>query len=263
MLSVKNLRVHFYDAPEDEYAVNDVSFSIDHGDILGLVGESGSGKTLTAMSIAGLLDTDRASCSGSIILDGVDLLSLEPEQLRRIRGRDIGVVFQEPMTAMNPVIKIGPQVEESLRIHTDLDKAARKAAALDAMDAVELDDPETVYNKYPHELSGGMLQRVMIAAAIISKPKMILADEPTTALDVIIQAQILQLLKKINSKRGTSILFISHNLNVVRKLCERVCVMQGGILVEEGPTEQIFRHPKQPYTQKLIAAIPTRDKKLR
>ena len=231
MLSVKNLRVHFYDAPEDEYAVNDVSFSIDHGDILGLVGESGSGKTLTAMSIAGLLDTDRASCSGSIILDGVDLLSLEPEQLRRIRGRDIGVVFQEPMTAMNPVIKIGPQVEESLRIHTDLDKAARKAAALDAMDAVELDDPETVYNKYPHELSGGMLQRVMIAAAIISKPKMILADEPTSALDAAVQKQVVLELLRLREECGSAIIIVSHDIGVVSRMADDLLVMKNGRMI--------------------------------
>ncbi|MBQ8974945.1 MAG: ABC transporter ATP-binding protein, partial [Oscillospiraceae bacterium] len=177
MLEVKNLHIHFHDAPEGEYAVNGVSFSLEHGDILGLVGESGSGKTLTAMAIAGLLDAGRVSCEGSIFLDAVDILSLDAEELRKIRGREIGVVFQEPMTSMNPVVKIGPQVEESLLIHTDMDRTQRRAAALDALAAVELDDPELVYGKYPHELSGGMLQRVMIAAAIVSKPKIILADE--------------------------------------------------------------------------------------
>ena len=262
MLDVKDLYIHFLDEPDGKYAVNGINFSIDRGEILGLVGESGSGKTMTAMAVAGLTDLSRVQCSGSIFLDGTDILSLSPQELRKIRGRDIGVVFQEPMTSLNPVKKIGPQVEESLFIHTKLSSAERRAAALEAMASVELPDPETVYGKYPHELSGGMLQRAMIAAAIVSKPKIILADEPTTALDVIIQAQILKLLKKINLQYGTSILFISHNLNVVRKICSRVCVMQSGNIVESGITEDIFRCPEHPYTKKLIAAIPTRDRKI-
>jgi ABC-type dipeptide/oligopeptide/nickel transport system ATPase component len=262
MLDVKDLFIHFYDDPEGRHAVNGISFSISQGEILGLVGESGSGKTMTAMAVAGLGDSTRARYSGNIVLDGTDILSLTPQQLRKIRGRDIGVVFQEPMTSLNPVKKIGPQIEESLLIHTKMNAQERKAAALEAMESVELPDPERVYKKYPHELSGGMLQRAMIAAAIVSKPKIILADEPTTALDVIIQAQILKLLKKINSQYGTSILFISHNLNVVQKICSRVCVMQSGNIVESGPTEEIFHFPSHPYTKKLIAAIPTRDKKI-
>lgn len=183
--------------------------------------------------------------------------------MRKIQGKDLSVVFQEPMTSLDPVMRIGPQVEESLRIHTRMNALERRAAALSAMEEAELRDPEIVYEKYPHELSGGMLQRVMIAAAIVSEPKLLLADEPTTALDVTIQTQILELLKKINREKGTTILFISHNLNVVRKLCSRVAVMHKGKIVEEGTAEAVFYHPQDAYTQRLIAAIPTRDKRLR
>ena len=171
------------------------------------------------------------------------------------------MVFQEPMSSMDPLMKIGKQVEEALYIHTKLDKAEQKRLALEALEAVELPDPEGVYEKYPYELPGGMLQRVMIAAAIVSRPRLLLLDEPTTALDVTIQAQSLELLKKLNQEYGMSMLFISHNLNVVRKLCGRVAVMQRGLLVEEGDTEQVFHHPNHPYTQKLIRAIPTRPRK--
>ena len=180
--------------------------------------------------------------------------------MRQKQGSDISVVFQEPMTAMNPVMRIGPQVEESLRVHTTLSKEERRERALQALRDVDLSHVEELYNKYPHQLSGGMLQRVMIAAAIVSEPKLLLADEPTTALDVTIQAQILELLQRLNRERGMSILFISHNLNVVRKLCSRVAVMEKGLIVEQGDTEQVFRNPQAPYTQRLIAAIPTRKK---
>ena len=227
MLEVKDLRIHFHSAPEGHDAVKGISFSVGDGEIIGMVGESGSGKTVTAMAVSGLLPPGAAECSGNICLDGLDLLHCTPEELRRRQGTDLAVVFQEPMTSLDPVMKIGPQVEES-----------------------------------PHELSGGMLQRVMIAAAIISHPRLLLADEPTTALDVTIQAQILQLLKKINAECGTSILFISHNLNVVRKLCSQIVVMNKGCIVERGSTEQIFYHPQEEYTRRLIAAIPTRTRRL-
>ena len=240
-----------------------VSFHMDDGEILGLVGESGSGKSVTAMAISGLLPRRKTETSGSILLDGQEMLNADREAVRRIQGKDLSVVFQEPMTSLDPVMRIGPQVEESLRIHTRMSAQERRAAALSAMEEAELHDPESVYGKYPHELSGGMLQRVMIAAAIVSEPKLLLADEPTTALDVTIQAQILELLKKINREKGMTILFISHNLNVVRKLCSRVAVMHKGKMVEEGPADAVFYHPQDAYTQRLIAAIPTRDKRLR
>lgn len=262
ILKVQDLRVHFKDAAPDRFAVDGLSFSIGEGEIVGLVGESGSGKTVTAMSIGGLLPRKKAEFSGSITLDGNEILRCTDKEMLRILGSDLGIVFQEPMTSMNPVLRIGPQVEECLRVHTKLSKAERKQRALEAMSQVELSDPETIYRKYPHELSGGMLQRVMIAAAIISKPKLLLADEPTTALDVTIQAEILELLKQLNRENGMAILLISHNLHVVRKLCTRVAVMQRGKLVEDRPVEDIFRDPQHEYTKKLLAAIPTRDRRL-
>ena len=262
ILKVQDLRVHFKDAAPDRFAVDGLSFSIGAGEIVGLVGESGSGKTVTAMSISGLLPRKKAEFSGSITLDGNEIFSCTDKEMLKILGKDLGIVFQEPMTSMNPVMRIGPQVEECLRVHTNLSKAERKERALEAMAQVELPDPEAIYRKYPHELSGGMLQRVMIAAAIISKPKLLLADEPTTALDVTIQAEILELLKRLNREHGMAILLISHNLHVVRKLCTRVAVMQRGKLVEDRPVEDIFREAQHEYTKKLLATIPTRDRKL-
>ena len=260
MLEVKDLRVRFWSRPE-KYAVDGVSFHMDDGEILGLVGESGSGKSVTAMAISGLLPRRKTETAGSILLDGREMLNADREEVRKIQGKDLSVVFQEPMTSLDPVMRIGPQVEESLRIHTRMNALERRAAALSAMEEAELRDPEIVYEKYPHELSGGMLQRAMIAAAIVNRPKLLLLDEPTTALDVTIQAQILEMLKKLNRESGVSMLFISHNLNVVRKLCRRVAVMQKGVLVEAGETDQVFYHPQHPYTKKLIDAIPTRNRK--
>ena len=259
MLEIRDLHVQFH--TRDREAVGGVSFSIRDGEILGLVGESGSGKSVTAMSVAGLLPRKQCRYSGEILLDGKELLHAERRDLRKIQGREIGVVFQEPMSAMDPLMRVGRQVEEVLLLHTDLGAAARREAALRAMAEAELPQPEAVYEKYPHELSGGMLQRAMIAAAIVSRPKLLLLDEPTTALDVTTQKQILELLKKLNRESGMSMLFISHNLSVVRKLCARVVVMQRGKLVEEGGTEEVFFRPKHPYTKQLIEAIPRRKGK--
>lgn len=262
LLKIENLRVHFLKAAPDRFAVDGISLTMYKGEILGLVGESGSGKTVTAMSICGLLPRNILTVEGSITLDGKDLLHSDEKTLRSYQGDELSVVFQEPMSSMNPVMKIGQQVEESLRVHTKLSKSERKMKALDALRAAELNDPETVYNKYPHQLSGGQLQRVMIAAAIINEPQLLIADEPTTALDVTIQGQILELLKKLNREKKISILFISHNLQVVRKLCDRVAVMQRGKIVEEGMVEDVFLAPKHDYTKKLIAAIPDRKHRL-
>ncbi len=262
LLQVQNLHIRFHGTNRDHSAVNGISFSLSPGEILGLVGESGSGKTLTAMSISGLLPRRKAEVKGSITLEGREILQCSPAQLRRVQGRDISVIFQEPMTSLNPLMRIGAQVEESLRVHFSLSSKERKNRALEAMTQVELPNPEALYRRYPHELSGGMLQRVMIAAAIVSRPKLLLADEPTTALDVSIQAQILDLLKRLNEETGMAILFISHNLHLVQKLCQRVAVMQRGTLVETGPTASLFESPQQDYTKQLLAAIPTRDRKL-
>ena len=254
MLEIKDLHVQFHTS--DHEAVRGIDLTVQDGEIMGLVGESGSGKTVTAMMVSGLLRPEQADFRGRILLDGEDLLHAGGQRIRAIQGKDICVVFQEPMSAMDPTMRIGKQVEECLRVHTDLSAQERRQRALQALRDVELPDPEGVYRKYPHELSGGMLQRVMIAAAIVAR----LADEPTTALDVTIQAQILALLKRLNQEMGMSILFISHNLHVVRKLCTRVAVMEKGRIVETGPVDQIFFHPQVPYTQRLIAAIPTRRK---
>ena len=258
MLEIKDLRVRFHGADHD--AVRGIDLTVADGGIMGLVGESGSGKTVTAMVVSGLMPHDRADVSGQVLLDGKDLLALTPAQMRKRQGCAISVVFQEPMSAMNPVMRIGPQVEEALRVHTDLSAQERRQRALQALRDVDLPNAEEVYQKYPHQMSGGMLQRAMIAAAIISRPKLLLADEPTTALDVTIQAQILELLRRLNREMGMSILFISHNLNVVRKLCTRVAVMEKGLIVETGDTQQVFYDPRADYTRRLIAAIPTRKK---
>ena len=258
MLEIKDLRVRFHDADHD--AVRGISLTVADGEIMGLVGESGSGKTVTAMVVSGLLPRKRADVSGQVLLDGKDLLALDGAAMRKRQGCAISVVFQEPMSAMNPVMRIGPQVEEALRVHTKLSAEERKERALQALRDVDLADAEAIYEKYPHQMSGGMLQRAMIAAAIISRPKLLLADEPTTALDVTIQAQILELLRRLNREMGMSVLFISHNLNVVRKLCTRVAVMEKGHIVETGPTEQVFHDPQADYTRRMIAAIPTRKK---
>ena len=258
MLEIRDLRVRFHDAGRN--AVDGICLTVDDGQIMGLVGESGSGKTLTAMVVSGLMPQRRADVTGQVLLDGVDLLGLTPAQMRRRQGCAISVVFQEPMSAMDPVMRIGPQVEEALRVHTKLSAQERRERALQALRDVDLPDAEAVYDKYPHQMSGGMLQRAMIAAAIISRPKLLLADESTTALDVTIQAQILELLRRLNRELGMSILFISHNLNVVRKLCTHVAVMEKGRIVETGETQRVFHDPQAEYTKRLIAAIPTRKK---
>lgn len=258
MLKVEQLSLHFADRGQKEEVVRDVSFEIGDGEILGIVGESGSGKTMTALTIAGLKKEDAILTNGRIWLDETDLLRLDGAQMRKVQGAEISMIFQEPMTALNPTMKIGRQIEETLLLHTNLSKAERKERVIQAMEEVELKNPRELYGKYPYELSGGMRQRVMIAAAIVSRPKLLIADEPTTALDVSTQESILQLLKKLNRKYGMSILFISHNLRVVGELCERVLVMKDGKVIEEGATEKIFADPKEEYTKELIAAIPVR-----
>lgn len=255
MLEVRNLTVRFH--RNETEAVRGVSFSVPNGGALGLVGESGSGKSTAALAIAGLLDPAACVCAGEIILDGRDLLSLSEKEKRAVRGREIGMVFQEPMSAMDPLQRVGRQVEEPLLLHEKgLAAKERKARALAALTDVELPDPERVYKSYPHQLSGGQLQRAMIAAAIISRPRLLLLDEPTTALDVTVQAQILALLSRVNKKNGVSMLFISHDLRVVQKLCPRCAVMQNGEIVETGETETLFAFPHHPYTKRLVAAVP-------
>lgn len=252
MLEIRDLHVQFHEA--DHEAVRGIDLTVGDGEIVGLVGESGSGKTVTAMMISGLLRPEQAAFRGQILLDGRDLLTSSGDTLRSIQGKDICVVFQEPMSAMDPTMRIGPQVEECLRVHTDLPPGKRRELALQALRDVDLPEAEEVYRKYPHELSGGMLQRAMIAAAILPRPKLLLADEPTTALDVTIQAQILQLIARLRRELGISYLFISHDLNVVYEICDRCLVMHQGRIVEQGPVEELFDHPKEEYTRRLLAA---------
>lgn len=256
MLYVEDLSIKVHDKKSSGTLVYDVDLSMEQGDIVGFVGESGSGKTLTALAIAGLLNRHTMERKGHIIFEGINLLECDRRVLRKIQGNEISMIFQEPLNSLNPLRRIGWQVEESLRIHTLMDKFERKERALKALADVELDNPEAVYNSYPHELSGGMRQRVMIASAMIIEPKLLIADEPTTALDVTIQAEIVELLKRINRERKTSILFISHDLSLVNSLCDRVLVMQDGYVVESGDCSDIFHNPKKEYTKKLVAAIP-------
>ncbi len=260
LLEIKNLYVQFNNAKSDDYAVKDISFTVERAEIVGVVGESGSGKSVTAMSICGLVKNSKLG--GDIIFDGKNIADLSEKDMQQLRGNEICMVFQEPMTSMNPLIKVGKQIGEALSIHNKLTKSERYELTLKAMEAAELDDAAKIYDKYPHELSGGMLQRCMIASAILTKPKLLIADEPTTALDVTIQAQIIQLLKKLNKSDDMAIMFISHDLNVVKKLCRKVVVMSKGRVVESGDIDEVFNHPKEEYTKKLIAAIPTKDKKL-
>lgn len=256
MLEIRDLHVQFHGA--DHEAVRGIDLTVGDGEIVGLVGESGSGKTVTAMMISGLLRPEQASFRGKILLDGRDLLTSSGDTLRSIQGRDICVVFQEPMSAMDPTMRIGPQVEECLRVHTDLPPGKRRELALQALRDVDLPEAEEVYRKYPHELSGGMLQRAMIAAAILPRPKLLLADEPTTALDATIQGQILSLITEQSRKRGMAVLFITHDLGVVARIADNVGVMYAGHLVEHAPTAELFRNPLHPYTRGLMRSAPGR-----
>lgn len=259
LLDVQDLHVTFLSTGRE--VVRGVDLQMEPGERWGLVGESGSGKTVTAMALSGLLERRNVSMRGHVLFDGQDLLACSREQLRSVQGKSIGVVFQEPMTSLNPLMKVGRQVEEVLRIHTDLSAAERRQRVLQAMAEVELPDPEQTYEKYPHQLSGGQRQRAVIASAMIIHPRLLICDEPTTALDVTVQAQILQLLRSASDRFDVAILLISHDLSVVRRLCEQVAVMYQGQIVERGQTEGIFQNPRDPYTRRLIEAIPKKRKR--
>lgn len=237
--------------------VKNVNVEINDGHILGIVGESGSGKSVMSLSIMGLLPTT-ANVSGTIEIDKEVSNIKDSSHLKK--GVQMAMVFQEPMTSLNPTMKIGSQVEEMLKLHTDLDKLARKAKVLESLKSVGLKEPEKVYTSYPHELSGGMRQRVMIAIAVILEPKLIIADEPTTALDVTVQNQIIKLLSDINKKKNNSMIFITHDLNLARKLCTDIAVMKNGVVVEKGTTQDIFSSPKHEYTKMLLEKVPSRIK---
>ena len=260
LVEIKNLSIRFPEGNSTFEAVKGISFSIGKGEIVGVVGESGSGKSMSALALMGLLPKDAEIASGSLCFQGGDLVTMKPEKRRQLCGSKMAMVFQEPMTSLNPVLKIERQVGESLRIHTKLGNAEIHERVVQALSEVGLPDPEGLCGKYPHELSGGMRQRVMIAQAMINSPSLLIADEPTTALDCVVQAQILELLRNIHRTKGTSILFISHDLNVVRALCSRVIVVYKGEIVEEGQTEDVLLHPKHEYTRHLVASIPEGEK---
>lgn len=261
LLKVENLNIEFHDHDMPERVVCSLDMELKKGEILGIVGESGSGKSMTAMAVAGLLKRHDMKAEGKIMFEGNELLHADRQTLRQFQGSEIGIVFQEPMTSLNPVKRIGWQVEESLRIHRpDMGKEERYRRAIGVLGDVELENPELVYKKYPHELSGGMRQRVMIAAAIICEPKLLIADEPTTALDVTVQLQIVKLLQRLNKEKDMAILFISHDLSLVGRLCDRVIVMHDGCKVETGYTKEIFQNPREAYTKELIGAIPRLEK---
>lgn len=260
MLEVKDLVIRFHDRIGGE-AVHGVSFTMDAGERLGIVGESGAGKTLTALAITKLLSDEKTTLLGSIRFLGNDMLRTSDKEMRNIRGKDIGFIFQDPVASLNPLMPVGPQIEEPLLLHTDLSKEERRERVLQAIRDVDLPDPEVTIRKYPHQLSGGQCQRVMIASALICHPALLIADEPTTALDVTVQTQILRLLKRKNEQENVGILYISHDLSLVRRLCTRVIVMYNGNIVETGSVEKIFLDPQKEYTKRLIAAIPTRSKR--
>ena len=263
LFSVKNLSVAFQEEKGLHTVVNDISFEMEEGQILGVVGESGSGKSMTALATMGLLKEEAQVLSGSICLDDQELLNLDKNEHCRLRGCQMSMIFQEPMTSLNPVMKIGKQVGESLILHKDsaasLGKEQIRKKVLEALRDVGLTNAEKIYDQYPHELSGGMRQRVMIAQAVICEPKLLIADEPTTALDVVVQAQILDLLKELHQKKKISILFISHDLNVIKELCTDVLVMYKGDIVERGPVRRVLEQPEHEYTKTLVAAIPNQN----
>jgi peptide/nickel transport system ATP-binding protein len=261
LLEVQHLSVGIKRGRDYRLAVNDISFTMNRGEILGIVGESGCGKTLTALAIPGLLPGGVSITHGDIVFENRNLAGLKNRELYGIRGNRISMIFQEPMTSLNPLLKIGRQIAEPLELHGYTDKALIRREVLDIMEKVGLPGPERLAGEYPHQLSGGMRQRVMIALAMICNPRLLIADEPTTALDVTIQAQLLRLMKWFNWNRGTSILFISHDLALVSRLCDRTLVMYAGKLVEEGPVRDIFRRPAHEYPKGLIGAIPSKDRK--
>lgn len=259
ILEIKNLETAF--RIKDDYfnAVDNVSLDLHNNEVLAIVGESGCGKSTLATTVMGLHNENLTRSTGEVIYDGKNLLELSEEELNKIRSKEIGMIFQDPLSSLNPLQKIGKQIEEALIYHTDLNKEERSARVLELLNQVGIPYPERCAKQYPHELSGGMRQRVMIAIALSCKPKIIIADEPTTALDVTIQAQILDLLKQLQSEMQAGVILITHDLGVVAEMADRVAVLYAGEVVELGTAEQIFKNPKHPYTRSLLRSIPQLD----
>ena len=262
MLQVKNLCTSFNVDAGEVRAVNGISFNLDKGKVLGIVGESGSGKSVTAYSIMRILVEPGKIVGGEILFNGEDIVKYSKKQMREFRGKRVSIIFQDPMTSLNPTFTIGNQLREAILLHTDRNRAEANARALEMLQLVGVNEPEKRLKQYPHELSGGMRQRVMIAMALACEPDILIADEPTTALDVTIQHQILKQMRSLQEEYGTSIIFITHDLGVVAELCDRVVVLYGGLVMEEAEINDLFENPLHPYTMGLLASIPglTKDK---
>jgi oligopeptide transport system ATP-binding protein len=259
ILSVEDLRVEFWTSRGTVHAVNGVSFDIAPGETLGIVGESGCGKSVTSLAILGILARAGRVVGGRALYQGRDLLRMRDDELRSIRGKEIAMIFQDPMTSLNPVLTIGRQIREALETHFKLDKDAANKRAAELLDQVGIPSPDLRLKDYPHQFSGGMRQRAMIAMALACEPRLLIADEPTTALDVTIQAQILDVLRRMVAERDTALIMITHDLGVVAGMCERVNVMYAGMFVETGEAEQLFARPRHPYTLGLLQSVPRLD----
>ena len=262
LVDIKNERLSFFTPAGEVKALNDVSIHLKEGEVLGIVGESGSGKSVTAYSLMGLTAHPGKLIGGTLQFNGHEIEDMSEKEMRKIRGKEISIIFQDPMTSLNPVYTIGNQITEVIRLHTDKDKKQAYARAKELLELVGINEPEKRLKQYPHELSGGMRQRVMIAMALACQPQILIADEPTTALDVTIQAQILDLIRGLNEQMNTSVLFITHDLGVVSELCDTVIVMYTGRIVEKAPVRELFSDPKHPYAVGLMSAIPriTKDR---
>lgn len=256
LLQVKNLTTSFVTDSGEVHAVNGVSFNLDRGRVLGIVGESGSGKSVTAYSIMRILSDNGRVESGQVLFDGKDILQTSENEMRQFRGERISIIFQDPMTSLNPVFTVGSQLSEAIRLHTDRTRAQAKARTLELLRLVGVNEPDKRLRQYPHQLSGGMRQRVMIAMALACEPDILIADEPTTALDVTIQAQILELMRSLQKQLGMAIIMITHDLGVIAEMCDEIIVMYAGRICERGTAEEIFYNPRHAYTKGLLRSIP-------
>jgi peptide/nickel transport system ATP-binding protein len=257
VLSVRNLQVEFATRRSVLRAIDDVSFDIARGEVLGVVGESGAGKSVTGLAVIGLIDPPGRIAGGGVYLSGLRIDNLSPEQLRRIRGKRIGMIFQDPLTSLNPLYRVGDQLVETITTHLNLSAAAARKRAIDLLAEVGIPAPDKRIDAYPHEFSGGMRQRVVIALAICAEPELIIADEPTTALDVSVQAQIIALIKRLGRDHGTAVMLVTHDMGVIAETCDRVAVMYAGRIAEIGPVQDVVQSPLHPYAKGLMGAIPT------
>jgi oligopeptide/dipeptide ABC transporter ATP-binding protein len=263
LLDISDLATYFYTPEGVVKAVDGITYDLNAGETLGLVGESGCGKSVSALSVMGLIATPGKTVAGKVLFNGENLLDMDNEEMRKIRGKDIAMIFQEPMTSLNPVLTIETQLTEPLMLHLGMDKETARVKAGELLETVGIPDGMTRLKDYPHQFSGGMRQRVMIAMAISCNPKMLIADEPTTALDVTIQAQILELIQKMNKEFGTAVLIITHNLGVVARYADRVNVMYAGKIVEMGTAKEIYANPSHPYTRGLLSSVPRLDESIK